>query len=59
MRGISLLAIHAHSIASYLKVIDHCAVEETLSVSLSYGWMCAQWWAWFEGGSLPMIKTRQ
>ena len=27
MEGISLLAIHAHSIASYLKVIDHCIVR--------------------------------
>lgn len=40
MSWISLLVIHAHSIASYLKVIDHCWCSHTVCVCVGAVFMC-------------------
>lgn len=40
MSWISLLVIHAHSIASYLKVIDHCWRSHTVCVCVGAVFIC-------------------
>lgn len=60
------MAIHAHSIASYLKVIDHCNGRSCecvcgvcVQVALVCVCVCVRRWAVSQGASLPKIKTWQ